>query len=188
MPSWATGQDAAAPPAIASSSGPDTSPSGGTFVQPKPFAASPGGSQQSSAVAGGALEDDNESCVVCMSAPVQAGFLHGSRSVPCMTVVASSPGVDAVIWLRSSICRGTLAYKVPTDVVVQDVTCVGVLHVKLVTALKQTTFSAVGDCIIVHKCLQWQELQQCFRKCGCLKCCQAALSLPESMAAAPTKC
>ena len=123
MPSWATGQDAAAPPAIASSTGPDTSPSGGTFVQPKPFAVSPIGSQQSSAVAGGALEDDNESCVVCMSAPVQAGFLHGSRSVPCTSIVASSPSGGAVLWSMSAICRGTTAYKVPTAVVV------GVLHV-----------------------------------------------------------
>lgn len=81
MPSWGTGQDAAAPPAQASSTGFETSPSGGTFVQPKPFEASPGGTQQSSAVAGGALEDDNESCVVCMSAAVKAGFLHGSRLV-----------------------------------------------------------------------------------------------------------
>ena len=78
MPSWGTGQDAAAPPASASASGFETSPSGG-FVQPKPFATSPGGSAQVSAVPGGALEDENESCVVCMSAPVQAGFLHGSR-------------------------------------------------------------------------------------------------------------
>ena len=113
MPSWATGQDAAAPPAIASSTGLDTSPSGGTFVQPKPFAASPGGRQQSSAVAGGALEDDNESCVVCMSAPVQAGFLHGSRSVPCTRIVASSSSVIAVVWSRSSSSRGVNAHKEP---------------------------------------------------------------------------
>ncbi|KAL3161075.1 hypothetical protein ABBQ38_009458 [Trebouxia sp. C0009 RCD-2024] len=84
MPSWGTGQDAAAPPAMASSTGFETSPSGGTFVQPKPFEASPGGTQQSSAVAGGALEDDNESCVVCMSAAVNAGFLHGSSVHKCV--------------------------------------------------------------------------------------------------------
>ena len=79
MPSWGTGQDAAAPPASASASGFDTSPSGG-FVQPKPFAPPADSAAQSSAVPGGALDNDNESCVVCMSAPAQAGFVHGSRS------------------------------------------------------------------------------------------------------------
>lgn len=107
MPSWGTGQDAAAPPAMASSTGFETSPSGGTFVQPKPFEASPGGTQQSSAVAGGALEDDNESCVVCMSAAVNAGFLHGSRLV---TQEASciEPAVYAYtytyIWILAYVC------------------------------------------------------------------------------------
>lgn len=77
-PTWGTGQDAAAPPPSASVSEFDTSPSGGHFLQPQPFAAaSPGG--QPTAVPGGALEDENDSCVICMAAPVQAGFLHGSR-------------------------------------------------------------------------------------------------------------
>ena len=80
-PSWGTGQDAAAPPPSASVNEFETSPSGGHFVQPQPFASSnissPGG--QSGAVPGGALEDENDSCVICMAAPVQAGFLHGSR-------------------------------------------------------------------------------------------------------------
>ena len=80
-PSWGTGQDAAAPPPSASINEFETSPSGGHFVQPQPFASSntssPGG--QSGAVPGGALEDENDSCVICMAAPVQAGFLHGSR-------------------------------------------------------------------------------------------------------------
>ena len=80
-PSWGTGQDAAAPPPSASVNEFETSPSGGHFVQPQPFASSntssPGG--QSGAVPGGALEDENDSCVICMAAPVQAGVLHGSR-------------------------------------------------------------------------------------------------------------
>ncbi|DBA84967.1 TPA: hypothetical protein ACH3X2_005708 [Trebouxia sp. C0005] len=85
-PSWGTGQDAAAPPPSASVNEFETSPSGGHFVQPQPFSSSntssPGG--QSGAVPGGALEDERDSCVICMAAPVQAGFLHGSSVHKCV--------------------------------------------------------------------------------------------------------
>ena len=80
---WGAGQDAAGPPPTASTEGRETSPNGG-FVQPQPFSASAAssariGGSASGAVPGGALEDDGDSCVICMAAPVQAGFLHGSR-------------------------------------------------------------------------------------------------------------
>ena len=98
MPSWGTGQDAAAPPASASASGLDTSPSGG-FVQPKPFASSAGSAPEASAVPGGALDTENESCVVCMSAPAQAGFVHGSR------LASLHPGkVNAVVFAWVNVC------------------------------------------------------------------------------------
>ena len=106
--SWGSGQDASGPPAAATD-GRETSPNGG-FVQPQPFSSSastrPGGSA-GGAVPGGALEEDNDSCVVCMAAPVQAGFLHGSRFVDvvvvCMLVYPflSSP-VQAGLMLQGS--------------------------------------------------------------------------------------
>lgn len=105
-PSWGTGQDAAAPPPSASVNEFETSPSGGHFVQPQPFASSTtslhGG--QSGAVPGGALEDENDSCVICMAAPVQAGFLHGSRwalNVFCMVI--ASLHVSA-LYCKSTVC------------------------------------------------------------------------------------
>lgn len=83
--SWGSGQDASGPPPSASE-GRQTSPNGG-FVQPQPFTTSaparPGGNA-GGAVPGGALEDDGDSCVVCMAAPVQAGFLHGSSVHKCV--------------------------------------------------------------------------------------------------------
>ena len=105
-PSWGTGQDAAAPPPSASVNEFETSPSGGQFVQPQPFASSntssPGG--QSGAVPGGALEDENDSCVICMAAPVQAGFLHGSRwALNMFCMVIATLHVSA-LYCKSTVC------------------------------------------------------------------------------------
>lgn len=88
--SWGTGQDAAGPPPSASANEFETSPSG-RFVQPPPFPVSspPSAGAQAGAVPGGALEDESDSCVVCMSAPVQAGFLHGDRCVTLYVLVDS---------------------------------------------------------------------------------------------------
>ena len=87
-PAWGTGQDAAAPPPSASAMEFETSPSGSHFVQPQPFnTSSPtSGQAASGAVPGGALEDEKDSCVICMAAPVQAGFLHGSRYDKLLTL------------------------------------------------------------------------------------------------------
>ena len=66
----------------------DTTPSGGTSVQLRPCEASSGSSQQSSAVAGGALGDDNESCV-CMSATYADHTWHTLANPCCCTYRAS---------------------------------------------------------------------------------------------------